>query len=107
MFEWTCPRAGWLHTGDLGHYDSKGNVYIVGRIKEVIKYRGHQISPIEIESILVKHPEILDAAVVPVPHSIDDEHPMAFVVKRKNSKVIHIFISSAFYSIILNLHTYI
>ncbi|XP_033221599.1 luciferin 4-monooxygenase-like [Belonocnema kinseyi] len=79
---------GWLHTGDLGYYDLEGNIYIVDRLKEVIKYRGHHVSPIEIESLLAKHPEVLDVAVVPVPHSVDDEHPMAFVVKAKNSDVI-------------------
>ncbi|XP_033223021.1 4-coumarate--CoA ligase 1-like [Belonocnema kinseyi] len=78
---------GWLHTGDLGYYDLEGNIYILDRLKEVIKYRRHQIFPIEIESLLIKHPQVLDAVVVPVPHSVDDEHPMAFVVKAKNSDV--------------------
>ncbi|XP_033231902.1 4-coumarate--CoA ligase 1-like [Belonocnema kinseyi] len=78
---------GWFHTGDLGYYDRKGNVYYANRIKELIKFRGHQISPLEIENVILKHPGILDAAVVAVPHHLDDEHPIAFVTKAKKSEV--------------------
>lgn len=53
----------------------------------MIKYRGHQISPMEIENILLKHPKIIDAVVVSIPHPVDDEHPFAFVIKEKNSQV--------------------
>lgn len=84
-------HLGWLHTGDLGYYDEEGNIFIVDRMKEVIKYRGHHISPVEIESILVKHPKVLEAAVVPVPHSSDDEHPIAFITTLNNFKVFNPF----------------
>ncbi|XP_033209609.1 4-coumarate--CoA ligase 4-like [Belonocnema kinseyi] len=57
------------------------------RIKELIKFRVHQISPLEIENILLKHPDILEAAVVAVPHRLDDEHLIAFVTKAKKSKL--------------------
>lgn len=71
----------------MGYFDKEGNVYIVERLKEVIKYRGHHISPIEIESILLKHPKVLEAAVVPVPHTTDDEHPLAYISTLDNFKV--------------------
>ena len=53
----------------------------------MIKYRGHHISPVEIETVLLKHPKVMQAAVVPVPHSVDDERPMAFVIRVKNAAV--------------------
>lgn len=56
-------------------------------MKEMLKYRGHQISPAEIENVLLKHPDVIDAAVVSIPHPVDDEHPFAFVMKKKGSKV--------------------
>ncbi|XP_033229236.1 4-coumarate--CoA ligase-like 2 isoform X2 [Belonocnema kinseyi] len=78
---------GWFHTKDLGYYDKKGYVYYVCRINDIIKFRGHQISPLEIEEVLLKHPDIIEAAVVSVPHALDTEHPIAFVVKTQNSEV--------------------
>ena len=60
-----------------------------------MKYQGHQISPIEIEAVLQRHPDVLDVAVVPVSHEFDLERPMAFVRKVPGSKVylclIHVF----------------
>jgi long-subunit acyl-CoA synthetase (AMP-forming) len=56
---------GWLHTGDLGYMDNNGYLYIVDRLKEIIKYKAHQVAPGELEAVLLKHPRILDAAVVP------------------------------------------
>ncbi|XP_015173331.1 PREDICTED: 4-coumarate--CoA ligase 1-like [Polistes dominula] len=78
---------GWLHTGDLGYYDEDGEIFIVDRLKETLKYRSIQVSPWEIESFLLKHPDVVDVAVVGVPHLVDDEHPIAFVTKVPNSKV--------------------
>jgi len=57
------------------------------RIKDLIKYRSHQVSPGEIENVLTSHPAVLETAVIGVPHAIDDEHPIAFVVKKHGVKV--------------------
>ncbi|KAI4499816.1 hypothetical protein M0802_005072 [Mischocyttarus mexicanus] len=83
----TIDADGWLHTGDLAYYNDNGEIFIMGRIKETIKYRGIQISPCEIESLLLTHPEVVDVAVLGVPHLEDDEHPIAFITKVPDSKV--------------------
>jgi len=70
---------GWLLSGDLGYIDEDGELYIVDRLKDLIKYRGYQISPAEIEVLLYSYPGVIEAAVFGVPHPIDDEHPVAFV----------------------------
>ncbi|KAI9591922.1 hypothetical protein BDF19DRAFT_453492 [Syncephalis fuscata] len=57
---------GYLHTGDIGRVDEKGNFYIVDRIKEFIKYKGFQVAPAELEEIIQSHEAVADAAVVPV-----------------------------------------
>ncbi|CAH1733227.1 uncharacterized protein LOC114129932 [Aphis gossypii] len=76
---------GWLHTGDIGYYDKNHNFYIVDRIKELIKYKGYQVAPAELESLLLTHPKIKDAAVIGLPNPEAGELPMAFVVKYPNS----------------------
>uniref|UniRef100_A0A2S2NIC6 Luciferin 4-monooxygenase n=1 Tax=Schizaphis graminum TaxID=13262 RepID=A0A2S2NIC6_SCHGA len=76
---------GWLHTGDVGYYDKNYNFYIVDRIKELIKYKGYQVAPAELESLLLTHPEIKDVAVTGLPSLEAGELPMAFVVKYPNS----------------------
>ena len=76
-----------MHTGDLGSYNENGEVVISGRIKLIMKYRYHQVSPFEIENIILQHPDVLEAVVVPIPHEIDTERPMAFVRKNPGSKV--------------------
>jgi acyl-CoA synthetase (AMP-forming)/AMP-acid ligase II len=73
---------GWVHTGDLGHVDRDGNVWIVDRLKELIKVGGMQVAPAELEALLVQHPAIADAAVVPRPDPSRGEVPVAFVVAR-------------------------
>lgn len=78
---------GWLHTGDLCYFDEDGELFVVDRLKELIKYRGHQISPGEIEDVLLSHPAVLEAAVVSVFHPTDDEHPIAYVTKKLGTKV--------------------
>ncbi|KAJ8681810.1 hypothetical protein QAD02_017602, partial [Eretmocerus hayati] len=74
-------HEGWLHTGDKGYYDENGEVFIIDRLKELMKFRCHQVSPSEIEELLTTHPAVMVAAVVPIPHEIDGDHPMAFVKK--------------------------
>jgi len=73
---------GWLHTGDLGKIDQDGYVFIVDRVKELIKYKGLQVAPAELEAILLSHPAIADAAVVRSPDEEAGEVPKAFVVAR-------------------------
>lgn len=83
----TIDAEGWLHTGDIGYYDEDQEWFIVDRIKELIKYKGYQVPPAEIEAILLTHPEILDAAVIGVPDERAGELPFAFVVRKPNGKL--------------------
>jgi len=73
---------GWFKTGDVGVVDATGWFRIVDRVKELIKYKGFQVAPAELEAILVAHPDIADAAVVPSPDEEAGEIPKAFVVLR-------------------------
>jgi len=75
-------RNGWLYTGDIGHVDADGYLYIVDRKKEMIKYKGFSIAPAELEALLVEHPAVLDSAVVGVPDEEAGEIPKAFVILR-------------------------
>ena len=71
---------GWLCTGDVGYADEGGYFYIVDRIKELIKYRGLQVAPAELEALLLTHPAVADVAVIPSPDDEVGEVPKAFVV---------------------------
>jgi len=71
---------GWLHTGDIGYADEDGALFIVDRLKELIKYKGRQVAPAELEAVLLAHPAIADAAVIPSPDEFAGEVPIAFVV---------------------------
>ena len=73
---------GWLHTGDVGYADDDGFFFIVDRVKELIKYKGLQIAPAELEALLLGHPAITDAAVVPVEDAEAGEVPKGYVVTR-------------------------
>ena len=77
----TLDADGWLHTGDIGHVDGDGYLYCVDRLKELIKYRGYQVPPAELEAVLLQHPAVGDAAVIPSPDEVAGEVPKAFVVK--------------------------
>ncbi|MFF0160046.1 4-coumarate--CoA ligase family protein [Streptomyces sp. NPDC005263] len=73
---------GWLHTGDVGHVDADGWLFVVDRVKELIKYKGFQVAPAELEALLLTHPGIADAAVIGVPNEDGNEVPHAYVVRR-------------------------
>jgi 4-coumarate--CoA ligase len=74
---------GFLHTGDLVRIDHDLNVYVVDRLKELIKYKGYQVPPAELEAVLLSHPQIADAAVVGLAEPDVGEIPVAFVVIRE------------------------
>jgi acyl-CoA synthetase (AMP-forming)/AMP-acid ligase II len=71
---------GWLHTGDLARVDPEGRFWVEDRLKELIKYKGYQVPPAELEALLLTHPQIQDAAVVGAPDAEGGEVPKAFVV---------------------------
>jgi acyl-CoA synthetase (AMP-forming)/AMP-acid ligase II len=73
---------GWLRTGDVGFVDEDGQLFVVDRVKELIKYKGRQVAPAELEAVLLLHPQIADAAVIPSPDEEAGEVPKAFVVLR-------------------------
>jgi acyl-CoA synthetase (AMP-forming)/AMP-acid ligase II len=76
----TVDQDGWLHTGDIGHADEEGYFFIVDRLKELIKYKGYQVAPAVLEAVLLAHPSISDAAVIPILDEEAGEVPKAFVV---------------------------
>jgi len=78
----TLDRDGWLHTGDIGVIDAEGYLTIVDRLKELIKVKGYQVAPAELEALLLKHPRIADAAVIPLPDDECGEVPKAIIVAR-------------------------
>jgi acyl-CoA synthetase (AMP-forming)/AMP-acid ligase II len=78
----TVDRDGWLHTGDIGSVDADGYLTVVDRLKELIKVKGLQVAPAELESVLLKHPKIADVAVIPVSDEHCGEVPKAIIVKR-------------------------
>ncbi|HJU43641.1 MAG TPA: 4-coumarate--CoA ligase family protein [Vicinamibacterales bacterium] len=78
----TVDRDGWLHTGDIGVMDQDGYLTVVDRLKELIKVKGFQVAPAELESLLLKHPKIADVAVIPVADEDCGEVPKAIVVPK-------------------------
>src|SRR6266566_2156157 len=78
----TVDADNWLHTGDIGYADENGHFFIVDRVKELIKYKGFQVAPAELEAVLLTHPAIADAAVIPSRDDEAGEVPKAFVVTR-------------------------
>jgi acyl-CoA synthetase (AMP-forming)/AMP-acid ligase II len=78
----TIDPDGWLHTGDVGVVDEDGYFFVVDRVKELIKFKGFQVAPAELEALLLTHPAVADAAVVPSPDPEAGEVPVAFVVHR-------------------------
>ena len=76
----TIDGDGWLHTGDIGHVDADGYWFIVDRVKELIKVKGFQVPPAELEALLLTHPAVADVAVIGIPDEEAGERPKAFVV---------------------------
>ncbi|MGY1915040.1 4-coumarate--CoA ligase family protein [Blastococcus sp. SYSU DS0973] len=84
----TLDADGWLHTGDVAVVDENGCYTVVDRVKELIKYKGYQVAPAELEAVLINHPEIADAAVIGVPDKESGEElPKAFVVRAPGSEL--------------------
>jgi len=83
----TIDREGWLHSGDIGYYNKEGNIFIVDRIKELIKYKGFQVAPAELEAILLGHSAISDAAVIGIPDDDAGELPRAYVVLKQGQDI--------------------
>ncbi|XP_053989894.1 uncharacterized protein LOC128882334 [Hylaeus volcanicus] len=83
----TIDKEKWLHTGDLGYFNPDGTLEIAGRLKELIKYKGYQVAPSEIEDVIQSYPGVKDAAVIGKPDEESGEVPMAFVVRLPNGKL--------------------
>jgi len=85
----TIDEEGFLHTGDIAYMDKDGDFFIVDRLKELIKAKGYQVAPAELEDLLMQSPDIADAAVIGVTAARDGdgEVPKAFVVKKPESSI--------------------
>jgi len=79
----TIDSDGWLHTGDIGYADEDAHFFIVDRAKELIKYKGLQVAPAELEAVLLSHPSVADAAVIPYPDDEAGEVPKGIVVLKE------------------------
>jgi acyl-CoA synthetase (AMP-forming)/AMP-acid ligase II len=83
----TIDSEGWLHTGDVATRDEDGCYAIVDRLKELIKYKGFQVPPAELEALLIAHPAVADCAVIGVPDEEAGELPKGFVVVAEEAEV--------------------
>ncbi|OXA62362.1 4-coumarate--CoA ligase 2 [Folsomia candida] len=81
----TIDSEGYMKTGDIGYYDEEGFLYIVDRLKELIKVKGLQVAPAELENVLRQHPDIADVAVIGIPHERWGEVPRAYVVPKSKT----------------------
>lgn len=78
---------GWLRTGDIGYFDVDGEFFVVDRLKELIKFKGFQVAPAELEGLLLNNKKIADAGVIGIPDERTGELPFAFVVKQPNAEL--------------------
>jgi 4-coumarate--CoA ligase len=83
----TVDADGWLHTGDIAIIDEYGHMTIVDRMKELIKYKGFQVAPAELEALLITHPKIADVAVIGIPNDEAGEIPKAFVTEAPGASI--------------------
>jgi acyl-CoA synthetase (AMP-forming)/AMP-acid ligase II len=84
----TLDADGWLHTGDVAVIDENGCYTVVDRVKELIKYKGYQVAPAELEAVLLGHPDIADAAVIGIKDEASGEElPKAFVVRAPGAQI--------------------
>jgi len=81
------PDGQWLRTGDVAYVDDDGGFFIVDRIKELIKVKGNQVAPAELEALILDHKDIADVAVIGLPTLDGDERPRAYCVKQVGAKV--------------------
>ena len=84
--EATIDSDGWLHTGDVAHFDEDGHIFIIDRIKELIKYKGFQVPPAELEGLLLTHPAVGDAAVIGIADDEAGEIPKAFITLKPGAE---------------------
>jgi acyl-CoA synthetase (AMP-forming)/AMP-acid ligase II len=89
----TITADGWLRTGDVARVDEDGAFWVVDRVKELIKYKGYQIAPAELEALLLSHDEIADAAVIPIQDDEAGEVPKAFVVGSVTADEVKAFVA--------------
>jgi acyl-CoA synthetase (AMP-forming)/AMP-acid ligase II len=80
-------KNGWFHTGDIGTMDEEGYLYIVDRKKDIIISVGENIASLEVERVIYELPQVLETAVVGIPHPKWQEIPKAFVVLKKGEKL--------------------
>ena len=82
----TITDDGWLRTGDIGYFRQDGYLFITDRLKELVKYKGYQVPPAELEAVLLLHPDIVDAGVTGKPDEEAGQLPVAFVVLKPDVK---------------------
>ncbi|MEZ5374958.1 MAG: AMP-binding protein [Acidimicrobiales bacterium] len=82
----TIDEDGWLHTGDVARFDADGHMFIVDRVKELIKFKGFQVPPAELEALIIKHPAVADVAVIGVADDEAGEIPKAYVVLKPGAE---------------------